>query len=412
MPGQPTHTTTQTATPAIPGSVTPAQDNAPDQGPANSEISELVATIRSHLKTLNWPGTSLTWHEVLQIRNALPPHQQNTPLNAQAFHIAGIITNHGQPLRMPGGARTKTPKTTKTCGTASTTTEANNPTTNNSHQHPPTTHNTPQTPHPHPDLDFGPSDLDFGLDPGFDPFDLDLGLAPGFDPGFDPFDFDPSDLDLGFGGGEDDLYDGRDGVGREGDLLSEDEADVDWEGGLFGGDEDGVSGGPDDPESLGVLPAAGSTRLALPGSDYQTRLPAGAVDDFLTAAFALTETDVSSPPPASVTLFLPASGEARTQLDALADVGWTNSPTQSTWAHTGIAPLRADQTLALFQTIHRAVNQENQLPTCGSVWDYVARHHAIKLTVQHIQNLRFDYQQADGAELLNPTPAGDTAAAI
>ncbi|MFJ2478602.1 hypothetical protein ACIOWI_37870, partial [Streptomyces sp. NPDC087659] len=41
---------------------------------------------------------------MLQTRDGLPPHQQNTPLIAQAFHSAGTIANHGQPPLMAGGA--------------------------------------------------------------------------------------------------------------------------------------------------------------------------------------------------------------------------------------------------------------------------------------------------------------------
>ncbi|MFJ2478513.1 hypothetical protein ACIOWI_37310, partial [Streptomyces sp. NPDC087659] len=77
---------------------------AADLGLAPGAVSELVAAVRSHLDTWNLPGANPTRGEVLQTRDGLPPHQQNTPLISQAFHIAGTIANHGQPLLMAGGA--------------------------------------------------------------------------------------------------------------------------------------------------------------------------------------------------------------------------------------------------------------------------------------------------------------------
>ncbi|MFJ2478572.1 hypothetical protein ACIOWI_37675, partial [Streptomyces sp. NPDC087659] len=180
---------------------------------------------------------------------------------------------------------------------------------------------------------------------------------------------------FGDGAGLGDLFD--DGAGL-GDLFG----DGGWDGGLFG--DGGGAGG-----------------LALPGGDQPVQLPPAVepFDDFLALMFASAGTGEAPTAPAAESVFPDAGAGAQAALQGLASIGWTTLQAQGAWSREGIPPLGVPETQGLFQALFRA---ENELVTCGGVWEYVQQHHNTALTTEDIMDLRYRYQQAYDTGLPNP----------
>ncbi|MFJ2478537.1 hypothetical protein ACIOWI_37470, partial [Streptomyces sp. NPDC087659] len=239
--------------------------------------------------------------------------------------------------------------------------------------------------------------------------------------------------DGGHSNGDDPL---RDGSGHEdlngnnwGDGLFDDGGwdgglfgDGGWDGGLFGDgaglgdlfDDGGWDGGLfDDGAGLGDLfgdggwdgglfgDGGGAGGLALPGGDQPVQLPPAVepFDDFLALTFASAGTGEAPTAPAAESVFPDAGAGAQAALQGLASIGWTTLQAQGAWSREGIPPLGVPETQGLFQALFLA---ENELVTCGGVWEYVQQHHNTELTAEDIMDLRYRYQQAYDTGLLGP----------